>query len=481
MTGARHRPPGCGAGAGCRGRTPLSRALLAPRGRVPTHFGEAGRDAKPSACVCPPPEYPESHRPWRGGEGARGARSQVPADSKPALAPCPSPPPCEHRIALFEPPRTPRPLLVTDSCGGPQHREAADPSTHHPITARAPRVAPAPWRDDAPASTLPPGGPGDPAPSPPARTWFMTLPKSIRGLACLHPRGTAPQPHLARGARGAAGGAAGGRREPGVARAGRSEGRLQAEPPSLPGPSLEKEGRKEGGRREGREGGGEPKGFAPQKRDPGDGGARGGPAGSPLPSAPPGRPGAGEPGAPAPALGRNGVPVDFFHRSSPFSRFFSLFLLLFPLLSCTARSKSGPAPLPSPPPKTPLKATGSLTRAAGPGVRVPAGGQTTPPPPKKKIIPPTPRPPPPPKALAAGAEGPRRAAGCSGVGALSPRVTPPASRCPWRGGGGRDRVGPCLGPARHPLAQLGAPLPYAGPSAQLMVLGCPTPPALERM
>lgn len=83
----------------------------------------------------------------------------------------------------------------------------------------------------------------------------MTLPKSIRGLACLHPRGTAPQPHLARGARGAAGGAAGGRREPGVARAGRREGRLQAEPPSLPGQAWRrKEGRREGGGRGGKEG-----------------------------------------------------------------------------------------------------------------------------------------------------------------------------------------------------------------------------------
>lgn len=43
-------------------------------------------------------------------------------------------------------------------------------------------------------------------PSPSTRTWFMTLPKSIRGLACLHPKGTAPQPHLARGGAGAAGG-----------------------------------------------------------------------------------------------------------------------------------------------------------------------------------------------------------------------------------------------------------------------------------
>lgn len=267
---------------------------------------------------------------------------------------------------------------------------------------------------------------------------------------------------------------------PGVARAGRREGRLQAEPPSLPGPSLEKEGRKEGGRREGREGGGEPKAFAPQKRDPGDGGAQGGPAGSPLPSAPPGRPGLGTPGAPAPALGRNGVPVDFFHHFPPFSRFFSLFLLLFPLPSCTARSKSGPAPLPSPPPKTPLKATGSLTQAAGPGVGVPAGGQTSPPK-RKKNYPTHTSATSPFQAARTRFRGAAAGGGCSGVGALSPRVTPPASLCPWRGGG-RDRcVGPCLGPAWHPLAQPGAPLPYAGPSAQLMVLGCPTPPVLGRM
>lgn len=193
---------------------------------------------------------------------------------------------------------------------------------------------------------------GTPVPSQPARTWFMTLPKSIRGLACLHPKGTAAQPHLARGARGAAGerlggGWEGGRREPGVARAGRREDRLQAEPPSLPGPSLEKEGRKEGGRREGREGGGEPKGFAPRKRDPGDGGAQGGPAGPRSPPHPRGGRGLGSPGAPAPALGRKGVPGGFFHRSPPSSRSFSLFLLLFPLSPAALRAPS-PAPLRSP-------------------------------------------------------------------------------------------------------------------------------------
>lgn len=238
----------------------------------------------------------------------------------------------------------------------------------------------------------------------------MTLPKSIRGLVCLHPRGTAPQPHLAPGARGAAGGSAGGRREPGVARAGRREGRAQAEPPSLPGPSLEKEGRKEGGRREGREGGGEPKGFAPQQRDPGDGGARGGPAGSPLPSAPPGRPGLGSPGAPAPALGRNGVPVDFF---PPLPSLLSLLLPLSsplpsPQLHGALQVRPRSAPLASP--KNALKGNREPDSGSRPWARGAGRWADTPPPPKKNLPPHTSAASPS-RAPAAGAEGRRGAAG----------------------------------------------------------------------
>lgn len=301
----------------------------------------------------------------------------------------------------------------------------------------------------------------------------MTLPKSIRGLACLHPkrdgRAASPGPGGAGGGRGrpegSRGGGSRGRREPGVARAGRREGRLQAEPPSLPGPSLEKEGRKEGGRREGREGGGEPKDFAPRKRDPGDGGAQGGPAGPPLPSAPPGRPGAGDPGGAGPGPGEEGGPGQLF---PPLPSLLSLLLPLsspFPSLpSCTARSKSSPAPLPSPPPKTPFKATGSPARADGPGRGVLAGGQTPPPP--KKI--------PPHASTASPCKAPRTpcrgaAAGRSGVGALSPRVTPPASPCPWRWGGWQGRGREALLGAFICLAPFGTT--WSPPAAHRT--GCP--------
>lgn len=405
------------------------------------------------APVCPRPGLPAGHRPGEVGRWARGTRPPEPLTAPRRQQTSPHSLPKSSSLRAPHCPLQAAPHPKTPSrdrqLGTLQHRGAARPqprTTPSPLGCHA--WPPPPEEMPSPAASLPPGALRTPVPSPSTRTWFMTLPKSIRGLACLHPKGTAPQPHLARGARGrpgggrrAAGEAGGGRREPGVAQAGRRESKLQAEPPSLPGPSLEKEGRKEGGRREGREGGGEPKGFAPRKRDPGDGGAQGGPVGRPLPSAPPGRPGAGDPGGAGPGPGEEGGPGRLF---PPLPSLLSLLLPLsspLPSLpSCTARSKSSPAPLPSPPPKTPLKATGSPVRAASPGQGVLASTQT---PPKNT---------PPPctattsaKCLAPCTEGPQQAAGRSRVGALSPRVTPPVSPCPWRGGVGTGMWGPPWG------------------------------------
>lgn len=163
--------------------------------------------------------------------------------------------------------------------------------------------------------------------------WFMTLPKSIRGLSCLHPKGPAALPHLAegRGGRpgGCRGGGVGGKREPSV---GRREGGLQAEPPSLPGTSPEKEGRKEGGRREGRERRGEGGERAEGFRSPQAGPRRWrGPRSPPSPLRTPKAAGCREVRWGGPGLGGGrGVPGGFFPPLPSLLSLLTLFLL-FPL------------------------------------------------------------------------------------------------------------------------------------------------------
>lgn len=158
---ARHRLPGGGAGAGCGGRTPLSRAALAPRGRVPTHLGQGGTQSP--APVCPPPRHPQRHRPWRGGHRGTGGTAPGAAHRSQPAANRPSPPaqvllPASTASPPSSPPRSPTPPLVTDNRGPPdtvgQHTPIHAPP-HHP---RVSRVAPAPWRGDTPSSTPPSRG-----------------------------------------------------------------------------------------------------------------------------------------------------------------------------------------------------------------------------------------------------------------------------------------------------------------------------------
>lgn len=205
-------------------------------------------------------------------------------------------------------------------------------------------------------------------PSPPARTWFMTLPKSIRGLACLHPkrdgRAASPGPGGAGGGRGRPEGSRGGGRGAGGSPASPGRAGVKADcrqsPPPSPGQAWRrKEGRREGGGRGGKEG--ESRRISlPASGTPAMEGRRGGPPAPRSPPHPRGGRGLGTPGAPAPALGRKGVPGSFFHHSPPSSRSFSLFLLLFPL-SPAARHAPSPAPLHSPrlPQKHPSRQPGA--------------------------------------------------------------------------------------------------------------------------
>lgn len=210
-------------------------------------------------------------------------------------------------------------------------------------------------------------------------------------------------------------------------------------------------------------------------------GAQRGPAGPPLPSEPPGRPGAGEPGGAGPGPGEEGGPGAAFSTAplpplAPSPSFFSS--SLSPQLHSALQVQPRSAPLASP--KNALK--GNQEPGSGSWSWARGAGKWADPHPQKNHTPHTPPLPPPCKAPRTPCRG---AAAGSRVGALSPRVTPPVSLCPWRGGwgegGGRDGVvGPFLGPssAWHPLAQLGVPLPCTGQGTKLMVLGCPAPPML---
>lgn len=354
------------------------------------------------------------------------------------------PPPHFPALRTLPDPLPKSPSEPTTPRGTPSSREP----THRGVPKQSGRGT-ATQRTDVTRGTPPPSpsGTGGCRGSPRrGRTWFMTLPKSIRGLSCLHPKGPAALPHLAegRGGRpgGCRGGGVGGKREPSV---GRREGGLQAEPPSLPGTSPEKEGRKEGGRREGRERRGEGGGESRRVSLP----AGGTPAmeGSPQPPlAPPhpqGRrlPG-GAMGRPRP-WGREGGPGWLFS-TAPLPPLSSHSLSSLPSLRrAPSRTRTRPAPLPSPPPKTPLKATGSRAPPRAPS-------------PEMRRAPPRPTQP----------GGPGR----RGRALIAPRDAA-ASLCPWRGGGRGTGVGPGSGPLCLPPPGRGR-FAKCKEGAQKVALGC---------
>lgn len=193
-------------GSGVLGEDPAFPPCPRSPGTGPYALQRGRKPQLPSGAPCRSP-------PRRGGEVSTGDTAPRAAHSSQAAANQPSLPPqillpaSTAQAALH--PKTPS---GDRQLGTLQHRGAARPqprTTPSPLGCHA--WPPPPEEMPSPAASLPPGGLRTPVPSPPTRTWFMTLPKSIRGLACLHPKRTTPQPHLARGARGRPGGGRRGR------------------------------------------------------------------------------------------------------------------------------------------------------------------------------------------------------------------------------------------------------------------------------